>query len=57
MIHLTWIIFSIIVVFLLYKILFGYKQTGGYINIDFETPLWIIALLFFIGIWGGIFWW
>ena len=27
------------------------------INFDIETPFWLIILIAFILIWGGIFWW
>jgi hypothetical protein len=58
MIHWSWLIFIGVVLFLLYKIRKSSNENrGGYINLDIETPFWLIILIAFILIWGGIFWW
>lgn len=58
MIHWSWPIFIGVVLFLLYKIRKSANESrGGYINFDIETPFWLIILIAFILIWGGIFWW
>ena len=56
MIHWHWIVFSIVVILLLVGILRD-KGGGGSYSFDLETPLYIIFLIAFILIWGGIFWW
>jgi hypothetical protein len=58
MIHWSWLIFIGVVLFLLYKIRKSSKEnSGGDYRFDFETPFWLIILIAFILIWGGIFWW
>jgi hypothetical protein len=57
MIHWSWLIFIGVVLFLLYKIRKSSNEGGGDYSIDLETPFWLIILIAFILIWGGIFWW
>ena len=58
MIHWNWLIFIIVVGGLSYKAyLSGNKTSSSYLNFDLETPLYIIGIIVFILIWGGVFWW
>jgi len=58
MIHWSWVIFVIVVGGLSYKAyLSGSERSSGYLNIDLETPLYMLLIIVFILVWGGIFWW
>lgn len=48
-----WLAFGIIVLFILYKI----HRSADEDDMGLHSALWIIVLLAFIPIWGGIFWW
>jgi len=56
MIHWSWVIFIVVGGGLSYKAFLSNKEVRGY-GFDLETPLYIILLIAFILIWGGIFWW
>ena len=56
MIHWQWVVFSAVVILLLYGI-FRDKDTGGSYGFDLETPLCAILLIAYVLVWGGIFWW
>ena len=57
MIHWTWIIFSLVVIFLIGRIWWKIKQPKIDYGFNLESPLLIIVLIAFVLIWGGIFWW
>lgn len=58
MIHWSWGVFVpvfITLVILIYRSK-NDKHVGDY-SFDLETPFWVIILIAFTLIWGGIFWW
>ena len=55
MIHYSWVIFSVIVVLLLIGIF--KERRGGDYSFDLYTPFYMILLIAFVLVWGGIFWW
>ena len=57
MIHWSWLIFIIVVGGLSYKAYLSNKEPVSGYGFDLETPLYIILLIAFILIWGGVFWW
>lgn len=57
MIHWTWIVFTIITGVLLFLILKPRNSGGLWGSFDLETPFWILILIVFLAVWGGIFWW
>jgi hypothetical protein len=57
MIQIKYVIFGLILGYLIIKIYKSSKQSTGDYGIDLETPLWIVALIVFLILWGGIFWW
>jgi hypothetical protein len=57
MIHWSWVVFGIVAGFLVYKIWRENNYGGGDYNFDLVTPLYVILLIIFILLWGGIFWW
>lgn len=54
---IQWIIFIPIVICLGYFAFFKKWETGNFISLGFEKPIFIILLITFILIWGGFFWW
>lgn len=56
MIHWTWIIFIAVIVCIIIRLNYTLKNRGDY-SFDIEPLLLIIALIAFVLIWGGIFWW
>jgi hypothetical protein len=56
-IHWNLIPFIIIVLLLLIKIRKSSGESKGDYGFDIETPFYVILLIAFVLIWGGIFWW
>ncbi len=54
MIHWSYILFFGVLTFLIMKI-FKSSKKSHFLNL--ETPFWVIILIAFILIYGGIFWW
>jgi surface polysaccharide O-acyltransferase-like enzyme len=54
MIHWSWLIFAIIIVFLIVAIVKNENEGGDY---NFGSAFLVILLVCFIVIWGGFFWW
>jgi len=55
MIHFTWLIFIAIIAALLLGI-FKERRAGDY-DYDLMPVFWLIMVIVFVLIWGGIFWW
>jgi hypothetical protein len=58
MVEIKYVIFGAILMFFIVRI---YKSSStrfyGDYSFDIETPFWVILLIIFLLIWGGIFWW
>lgn len=59
MIHIHWsvIVAIIISLLILAKARASANEPGGDYSFDILTPMWLAALVAFLAIWGGIFWW
>jgi hypothetical protein len=57
MIQIKYVIFGLILGYLIIKIYKASKTPYISDGMDLETLLWIIALIVFLILWGGIFWW
>lgn len=55
MIHWTWIIFIVVIIFIIGRIWYLKKTT--YYDYALESLLLVMILIAFVLIWGGIFWW
>jgi hypothetical protein len=56
-IHWSWLVFVPVVIFMIYKLIRSSRESGGDYSFDFETPFWFVALVAYVLIWGGFFWW
>lgn len=55
MIHWHWIVFTVVVILLLRGM--GSGKVGGDYSFDIMPPFYLVLLIAFVLVWGGIFWW
>lgn len=53
--HWQWLVFIPAVVILLYLIFRDDESSG--IGAGLDRLMWLFALIVFIAVWGGVFWW
>lgn len=54
-IHWQWLIFIPVIIVLLYLVFRDDGSSG--IGAGLDKVLWLFALIGFVAVWGGIFWW